>query len=78
MNASAPVLLGDSAAVRDLRDQIARVAGLNVTVLIEGATGTAQIRGCPRYSPRESSAVRPFVARACGDLDLQEWRQQGD
>jgi DNA-binding NtrC family response regulator len=69
VTASAPVLLGDSAAVRDLRDQIARVAGLNVTVLIEGATGTgksAVARAIHHASRRRSG---PFVARACGDLD---------
>jgi DNA-binding NtrC family response regulator len=69
VTASAPVLLGDSAAVRDLRDQIARVAGLNLTVLIEGAVGTgksAVTRAIHHASRRQGG---PFVARACGDLD---------
>ncbi|HKE06876.1 MAG TPA: sigma-54 dependent transcriptional regulator, partial [Candidatus Acidoferrum sp.] len=58
-------LFGDSPAIREVREKIARVAPTNATVLITGETGTGKelvARAIHRTSPR---SAKPFVAVNC-------------
>jgi transcriptional regulator with GAF, ATPase, and Fis domain len=60
-------ILGRSAPVRQLREEIAQVAALDVTVLVLGETGTGKelvARALHERGPRG----RPFVALNCGAL----------
>lgn len=62
-------LLGDSAAMRELRRRLVSIASLDVTVLIEGETGTGKrlaARAIHRASRRQCG---PFVAADCASLD---------
>jgi two-component system C4-dicarboxylate transport response regulator DctD len=55
---------GGSAAIRELREKIARVALTNVTVLITGETGTAAGRGQLRRIHRHAAGKRVVRTRA--------------
>ena len=61
-------LMGHSLAIQRLSQQIEQVARTNLTVLIQGETGTGkELVACfiHQYSPRAS---RPLVAIDCGVL----------
>ncbi len=67
-------ILGDSAAMKRVGDMVARVAGRDVTVLLEGESGTGKeliARAIHYNSPR---AAGPFVPVNCGAIpkDLVE------
>jgi two-component system, NtrC family, response regulator GlrR len=65
---SAPVLLGDSAIVRELRREIARVAALHVTVLIEGAVGTGKTLVARAIHDASRCLSGQFVKAVCASL----------
>ena len=61
-------LMGESAAMKALRGQTAKLAGTSKTVLIEGETGTGKeivARSIHREGPRRE---RPFVAVNCAAI----------
>ncbi|WP_018864215.1 sigma-54 dependent transcriptional regulator [Thioalkalivibrio sp. ARh3] len=61
-------LVGDSAAIQRLRDQIRRVATTQSTVLLRGESGTGKelaARALHRLSPR---AAGPFIAVNCATI----------
>jgi len=61
-------MIGSSAAVREVKDLIRKVAGLSSTVLILGESGTGKelvARAVHKLSPR---ADKPFVAVNCGAI----------
>lgn len=65
----APVLLGESATVRELRREIARVAAVNVTALIEGAVGTGKTLVARAIHDASRRLSGPFVKAVCASLD---------
>lgn len=69
MTAHAPVLLGDSASARALRREVARVAALNVTVLIEGPVGTGKTLTARAIHDASRGLSGRFVKVACANLD---------
>jgi DNA-binding NtrC family response regulator len=66
---AAPELLGDSAVMRQLRQQIGRVARLNVTVLVEGERGTGKKLVARAIHEASRGRQGPFVEFACANLD---------
>jgi transcriptional regulator with GAF, ATPase, and Fis domain len=63
-----PLLIGESAAIRELREEIERVAYSDAKVLITGESGTGKelvAREIHSLSPR---AMRPFVPVNCAGL----------
>jgi two-component system response regulator HydG len=66
----APVdeLLGESPAVRTLRDLVARIAGADAPVLITGETGTGKERVARAIHRLGRGAGEPFVALNCAAL----------
>jgi DNA-binding NtrC family response regulator len=61
-------LVGESSAIRKVREHIAKVAPTDITVLVRGETGTGKelaARAIHMLSPRSS---RPFVAVNCAAL----------
>jgi len=54
-------LLGDSTAMRQLRDEIARVAPSHATVMVQGESGTGKELAARRLHHLSDRARRPFV-----------------
>lgn len=63
-----PQLIGDGAAMRRVRDLIARVAPTHSTVLIRGETGTGKELVARAVHEQSLRADKPFVAINCGAL----------
>ncbi|OIQ70665.1 nitrogen fixation protein VnfA [mine drainage metagenome] len=64
----AGVLLGESAPMRVLRDQIRRVARTDTTVLVLGESGTGKELVARSLHDWSHRAPRPFVAVNCGAI----------
>src|ERR1035437_4982884 len=58
-------ILGESQGIRSVRQTIARVAGMNTTVLITGETGTGKELVARALFRNSLRADRPFVAIDC-------------
>ena len=56
-----PPLLGDSTAMRQLRDEIARVAPSHATVMVQGESGTGKELAARRLHHLSDRARKPFV-----------------
>jgi two-component system nitrogen regulation response regulator NtrX len=63
-----PPLLGDSPAMRRLREEIARVAPSRATVLIHGESGTGKELVARRLHPLSDRARAPFVRVNCAAI----------
>jgi len=64
----APALLGVSQAIRDLMEEVRRLAPSNIAVLILGETGTGKELVARALHEQSGRAGRPFVAVNCGAL----------
>ncbi len=67
-------ILGDSAAMKRVGDMVARVAGRDVTVLLEGESGTGKELIARAIHYNSARAAGPFVPVNCGAIpkDLVE------
>jgi len=63
---SEPLLVGESAAMRQVRQQIQRVAGTDFTVLITGESGTGKEVVARLIHARSARFQKPFVPVDCG------------
>jgi two-component system response regulator AtoC len=61
-------LLGNSPQIRKLLDQIDKIAGSDVTVLITGASGTGKEVAAREIHARSPSSAEPFVAVNIGGI----------
>ena len=69
------ILLGSSAATRDLRDEVLDLADINVPVLLQGETGTGKelvARALRDLGPR---ADGPFLALNCATLSADSFEE---
>jgi transcriptional regulator with PAS, ATPase and Fis domain len=64
----APALLGVSAAIRQVLEQVKQVAGAPMPVLIQGETGTGKELVARAIHEQSERAGGPFVAINCGAL----------
>jgi DNA-binding NtrC family response regulator len=62
-------MVGASPAMRELEDQIARLAATDTTVLIVGESGTGKELVAHALHEASTRAARPFVAIDCGALE---------
>ena len=72
--AEAPLLLGDSAPMRAVREEIEKVADTDITVCIQGESGTGKELVARSIHAGSRRAEGPFVALNCGAIpeSLQE------
>jgi two-component system response regulator PilR (NtrC family) len=61
-------ILGDSPAIREVKDRIQRVAPTNSTVLVTGESGTGKELVARAIHANSTRRSRPFVAVNCGAL----------
>ena len=61
-------IVGRSAGIQNVREQIARVATTNATVLITGETGTGKELVARALHKSSSRAAKPFIAINCAAL----------
>ena len=61
-------IVGRCKGIQKIRDQIARVAGTNATVLITGETGTGKELVARALHKNSSRAAKPFIAVNCAAL----------
>ncbi len=61
-------IVGRSAGIQNVREQIARVATTNATVLITGETGTGKELVARALHKSSSRATKPFIAVNCAAL----------
>ena len=61
-------ILGKSTAIRDLRDNIKRIAYFNVNVLITGASGTGKELVAKAIHGLSNRARMPFIPVNCGSI----------
>ncbi len=64
-------LMGDSSAIRDVRELVRRVAPTDSTVLIQGASGTGKELVARALHYGSSRSGKPFVAVNCGAIPEQ-------
>jgi PAS domain S-box-containing protein len=67
-NISFDQIIGDSKAIRQVKDQAKRVAGSNSTVLIVGESGTGKEVFARAIHHASSHASHPFIAINCGAI----------
>lgn len=72
--AEAPLLIGDSAAMRSVRGEIDKVADTDITVFIHGESGTGKELVARSIHAASRRSDGPFVALNCGAIpeSLQE------
>jgi two-component system nitrogen regulation response regulator NtrX len=63
-----PPMLGDSASIRQLREEIARVAPSHATVMVAGESGTGKELVARRLHHLSDRARRPFVRVNCAAI----------
>jgi Nif-specific regulatory protein len=61
-------IIGNSAAIRQVYDQVAQVAGTNTTVLIRGESGTGKEMIAHAIHSGSPRAKKPFIAVNCAAL----------
>ena len=64
-------LIGDSAAIADIRERVDRVADSGATVLVTGPSGSGKDVVARLLHERGSRAARPFVAVNCGAVPAE-------
>ncbi|TAN63486.1 MAG: sigma-54-dependent Fis family transcriptional regulator, partial [Magnetospirillum sp.] len=67
-SSGAPAIIGQSAAMERLLDQVSQVAGLDTTILLEGESGTGKDLIAKQIHARSPRAARPFLDVNCGAL----------